>query len=103
MVLYLVAVLAGLAAGLVDVVSGGGSMISRPALMFGLGLSGTDANATNRLAIRFQNVVAVRRFRSLGHGEWRSGVLLGLVACPGAAHMDEDLFRNGMGIQASNA
>ncbi len=104
MVLYLVAVLAGFLAGLVNVVSGGGSMISMPALIYGLGLSSVDANATNRLAIVLQNVVAVWRFRTLGLGEWRSGVLLGLAACPGAvlgaiaaARMDEADFRVVMG------
>jgi uncharacterized membrane protein YfcA len=55
----------GLAAGFVNVVAGGGSLLSVPLLIF-LGLPETTANGTSRLAILTQSVSAVTAF-------WRAG------------------------------
>lgn len=52
----------GIAAGFINTTAGGGSMLTLPLLMF-LGMPANVANGTNRVAIFFQNVVAVHTFR----------------------------------------
>lgn len=56
---------AGLAAGFINTLAGGGSVITLPALEWATGSPGI-ANATNRIAILLQNVSAVARFRKGG-------------------------------------
>ncbi len=56
---------AGLAAGFINTIAGGGSLITLPLLIF-MGLPSADANASNRVAIFLQNVFAVQGFRSRG-------------------------------------
>jgi len=51
----------GLIAGFINTLAGSGSLLTLPLLMF-LGLSPHQANATNRVAIFFQNLVAVKNF-----------------------------------------
>jgi len=58
-------VLIGFIAGFLNTVAGGGSLISLPILIF-LGLPGSVANATSRVAILAQNVFAVTGFNSKG-------------------------------------
>ncbi len=55
----------GFIAGFLNTVAGGGSLISLPVLIF-LGLPGSVANATSRVAIMAQNVFAVTGFNSKG-------------------------------------
>jgi uncharacterized membrane protein YfcA len=55
--------LAGLAAGFINTLAGGGSSITLPALEWVTGSPGV-ANATNRIAILLQNVVAVAGFHT---------------------------------------
>lgn len=57
---------AGIGAGIMNTVGGGGSILTLPALMFFGGLSGPDANATNRIGIIPQNVMAIYKFRQGG-------------------------------------
>ena len=52
----------GAAAGFINTFAGGGSMLTVPFLIF-LGLPANVANATNRVAILFQNIVSTRKFR----------------------------------------
>ena len=58
-------VLVGALSGFLNTVAGGGSLISMPILIF-MGLPGIMANATNRVAILFQNIFAVGGFHSKG-------------------------------------
>jgi len=74
---------AGLAAGFINTLAGGGSLLTIPALIF-LGLPPTVANGTNRIAILAQNIVAVGNFRKKGYFDWRAGLLLGATATAGA-------------------
>jgi len=72
--------LTGLVAGFANTVAGGGSLLSVPILIF-LGLPPVMANATNRVAIFFQNVFAVKGFQSKGvdafpYAYWLSGSAL---------------------------
>jgi uncharacterized membrane protein YfcA len=60
----------GCVAGTLNVVAGGGSLLTIPILIF-LGLPGTVANGTNRVAILLQNVAAVWGFHRHGVVDWR--------------------------------
>lgn len=58
-------VLIGIAVGFINVVSGGGSLITMPMLIF-FGLDSTVANATSRLGNISQNIFALAGFKSKG-------------------------------------
>jgi len=74
---------AGLAAGLINVLAGGGSFLTLPVLIF-LGLPATVANATNRVAILLQNLVAVPGFHRHGVLPWRWSLAVSVPAVAGA-------------------
>ena len=59
--LYLLAIVAGFLAGIINTVAGSGSLITLPVLIF-LGLPATVANGTNRIGIILQNSVAALSF-----------------------------------------
>jgi uncharacterized membrane protein YfcA len=63
--------LVGLIAGVLNVIAGGGSLLSLPVMIF-LGLPPTVANGTNRVAILLQNIGASWSFhrRGLVSREW---------------------------------
>jgi hypothetical protein len=56
---------AGIIAGTLNVLAGGGSLLTLPILIF-LGLPASVANGTNRIAIFFQNIFAIRGFHKHG-------------------------------------
>ena len=80
---YVLLLAAGLAAGAINVVAGGGSFLSLPVLMF-LGLPPGIANATNRLGIVTQNLVAVWSFDRHGVLERGAALWAALPATLGA-------------------
>lgn len=63
--LYAVLVVAGIAAGFINTVAGGGSLMTLPALML-LGLPAGVANGSNRLAVVAQSVSGVVAYRRAG-------------------------------------
>ena len=73
----------GFCAGWVNVMAGGGSLLTVPIMVF-LGLPGPVANGTNRIAIIAQNIFAVGAFRSKGFSDFRLSVTLALCASVGA-------------------
>ncbi len=73
----------GIAAGFINTLAGGGSLLTLPMLIF-LGLGSAVANGTNRIAIMVQNIVAILNFRKNGYFDWRLGLLLGIPALVGA-------------------
>ena len=82
--LTLIAVFAaGLLAGFLNVMAGGGSMITLPLLIF-LGLPVAAANGTNRVAILVQNIAAVGSFSRQGYSEFKAGLAYGAATIPGA-------------------
>ena len=90
---------AGVVAGFINVVAGGGSLLTLPLLLF-LGLPASTANATNRISLLFQNASACSSFHRAGRLPWRLSARLALVAAPGALlgarmalEVDEVLFR----------
>lgn len=74
---------AGLCAGVLNVMAGGGSLLSVPIMLF-LGVPGPVANGTNRIAIVVQNLVAVRTFWRRGFADFRLSSSLAAAAAPGA-------------------
>jgi uncharacterized membrane protein YfcA len=79
---YLLLAVLGVIAGTFNVLAGGGSLLTLPAMVF-LGLDGAVANGTNRVAILAQNVTAVGGFRSLGFSDMKLSLSLALAAFPG--------------------
>ena len=73
----------GIVAGFLNVVAGGGSLLTIPILIF-MGLPPNTANATNRIAIFWQNIFAIRKFDNAGLVEARYSIYLGLASVPGA-------------------
>ena len=55
----------GIMAGIINTLAGGGSLITLPLLIF-MGLPGSVANGTNRIAIFCQNIFAIRGFKKRG-------------------------------------
>ena len=66
---------AGLVAGVINTLAGGGSLLTLPLLVI-FGLPGTIANGTNRVGILVQGVVACWRFDAEGISELRSALPL---------------------------
>ena len=74
---------AGLIAGFLNVMAGGGSLLTVPVMVF-MGVPGPVANGTNRIAILAQNVAAVTAFFRRGHADFRLSMSLAACALPGA-------------------
>ncbi len=76
-------IVAGVAGGFINVMAGGGSVITVPVMIF-LGVPGPVANGTNRLPILAHNTAAALTY--LRHGLPHSGMVLSLSLCaiPGA-------------------
>jgi uncharacterized protein len=73
----------GSAAGFLNVLAGGGSSLTLPALIF-LGLDASVANGTNRVAILVQNLSAVHSFKKENYFESRLSLKLSALTLPGA-------------------
>ncbi len=72
----------GAVAGFINVLAGGGSLLTMPAMVF-MGMSGPVANGTNRVAILAQNLTSTATFVRQGYAEWRLSLSLTLCALPG--------------------
>ncbi|APG27954.1 integrase [Syntrophotalea acetylenivorans] len=91
--------LIGLLAGFINVLAGGGSLLTLPTLIF-LGLPAATANGTNRIAILSQNIFAASSFRRHGVLPLRLALLCTVPALAGsyfganlAITIDEQLFQ----------
>lgn len=73
----------GIAAGFLNVIAGGGSLIAVPVMVF-TGLPGEVANGSNRIAIIAQNASAAIAFFRRGYSEFRLSLTLAACAIPGA-------------------
>jgi len=73
----------GLIAGTLNVMAGGGSSLTLPALIF-LGLDGATANGTNRVAILIQNIFATASFHKEKISSINLSLKLALFTLPGA-------------------
>ena len=95
---YLLVIGVGIFAGFLNVVAGGGSLITLPILIF-LGLPPGVANATNRVSLFFQNISAVSGFKSKGIKTFPYSIYLAVSAFVGAiigalisVELDDNLF-----------
>ena len=73
----------GVAAGIINVLAGGGSMLSVPVLIF-LGVDPITANGTNRVAIAVQNATAIYGFRQQRMSDFGLSFKLAAFALPGS-------------------
>ena len=91
--------LAGLVAGVLNTLAGGGSLLTLP-LMLWIGLPAPVANASNRISLILQNVSGTTHFHRNGRMHWPTALLLSACAVPAAllgawvaVDVDERLFR----------
>ena len=82
MIDFTLLLLVGIATGFLNVMAGGGSMLSVPVMIF-LGVPGTIANATNRIAILPQNISAVIAFYRKGFANFKLSLSLAACTIPG--------------------
>lgn len=73
----------GLAAGFINTVAGGGSLLTLPVLIF-MGLPPAVANGTNRIALVLQNIIGVAGFKSKGIFVFPYSLWLGISSLLGA-------------------
>jgi len=74
---------AGVFAGAINTLAGGGSLITVP-ILISMGLPGSEANASNRVAIFIQNIFAVSGFKSKGVSVFPYAFWAAIVAMFGA-------------------
>jgi uncharacterized protein len=94
-----IVIITGFGAAFLNTVGGGGSLFSVPILTF-MGLPITNANATSRVAILFQNITAVGGFKSKGvELPWPYSLYLGLSSLGGgligallASRVEDEVF-----------
>ncbi|MFN0022887.1 MAG: sulfite exporter TauE/SafE family protein [Parvularculaceae bacterium] len=79
----LVLAVAGFGSGWINVIAGGGSLLTVPVMVF-MGLPGPVANGTNRIAIIAQSVTAVGAFFKNGFSDFRLSASLAAAASVGA-------------------
>lgn len=94
---------AGIVAGAMNVIAGGGSLITMPLLIF-LGFAPITANGTDRVAVFAQAIAATGRFHRLGVVDWPKiardalpvaiGTLLGSLW---GTSWSDDTFRQALG------
>lgn len=82
--IYVLAILAGVAAGIINTLAGSGSAVTLPMLIF-MGLPPDVANATNRVGVAVQNVVGIATFKRSGKMDLSGGLWLTIPAAFGAA------------------
>jgi uncharacterized membrane protein YfcA len=94
----------GVVAGFINTLAGSGSLLTLPLLIV-LGLPANVANATNRVGVLLQNIVAVDAFRRRGAlpltGSWKlivPSVIGGIVGAALAVDLDEELLRRTIGV-----
>ena len=82
-----------------------GDLLSQYLHLFFLGLTPTEANATNRVAILIQNIAAVTSFKRDNYHQFNVSLKLALFAAPGAllgaivaVEIGDELFQKILGI-----
>ena len=95
---------AGFVSGIVNTMAGGGALLTVPLLVM-IGLPGTVANATNRVGVFVQSVVAALRFRAEGVSGFSRSlpvmaplVVGGTLGAYGVAKMDDATFERAFGV-----
>ena len=83
MLIFILVFITGIGAGFINVIAGGGSMLTLP-LLISSGIDSTVANGSNRIAILAQNIFAIKGLKSKGYKIESFHILLGLSATIGA-------------------
>ena len=73
----------GVVSGFLNVMAGGGSLLTVPILLF-MGIPGPVANGTNRIAILAQNLTATVTFFRRGYSDFKLSLSLAACSIPGA-------------------
>jgi len=81
--IYPIVILVGFIAGFINTLAGSGSLLTLPVLIM-LGLPPNVANGANRIAILFQNIVAVSNFKLFKTFEWKEAALPTFIALVGS-------------------
>ena len=94
----IILLICGVIAGFINTVSGGGSLLTLPILIF-MGLPSNIANGTNRIAIFMQNIFSISGYKSRGVSDFKYSSWLSVSALIGsiigakiAINIDEDMF-----------
>lgn len=94
----------GSIAGFINVMAGGGSSLTLPALIF-MGLGGPLANGTNRVAIIVQNFSAITSFRKNNLYQYKTSLKYSIYTLPGAiigalvaVRVSDILFKRILGV-----
>lgn len=102
-ILIIGVVVVGFASGFINTISGGGSALTLPFLIF-LGLPANIANGTNRIGILLQNVVASSNFKKHKKLNIRQGLILAIPTIIGsvigaqyASMLDKDIMEKVIG------
>lgn len=101
---FVLLIASGLAAGFINAVSGGGAMLTVPAMIF-IGLPPGVANGTNRVAVAIQNVAALAAYHRLRVTDYRLGLALAIPATLGSLagalvsiRLSDAQFRSTLGV-----
>jgi len=101
--MYLLILVGGVLTGFINTLSGNGSVISLPLLIFA-GLPANVANGTNRVGIALQNLVGTVSFHQKKVLDVRGALILGVPAVIGsligariAVDLDEEIMRRVIG------
>ena len=102
---YIYLILIGFIAGVINTISGGGSLITLPMLIF-MGLPSSVANGTNRIAILIQNIFSTAGFKSKKINPFPFGLWLGISALfgsiigayLGSIYFKDEIFNKILGI-----
>ncbi len=102
--IYLLCIVAGFFAGVINTLAGSGSLITLPVLIF-IGLPATVANGTNRVGVLLQNIVAGYSFSRDKVLDLRGALILSAPAVLGsllgaqiAVSLDEEMMRRVIGV-----
>ncbi|MEW5954539.1 MAG: sulfite exporter TauE/SafE family protein [Bacillota bacterium] len=101
---FLLVLITGVVSGFVNIVGGGGSLISLPVLIF-MGLPSAAANGTNRIALMVQSLVAISYFRHKGFFYPKLSFILGIPAVFGsivgakfAISLTDEMFNTALAV-----
>ena len=80
---YLLLVVVGVVAGFLNVMAGGGSLLTMPLMIF-MGMTPALAHGSNRNALIAQNLTAIGEFKRRGFADFKLSLSLALCTLPGA-------------------
>jgi len=101
---YLLAIAAGILAGIINTLAGSGSLVTLPMLIF-LGLPPSVANGTNRVGVIVQNIVGIGTFQRKGALDTTGSIWYTIPAMLGAivgamiaVDLNEEMMNRAIGI-----